>query len=652
MESPTRTLAAVWFADIVGFSTIASRDERAALELVGLFQDAARRQVAAPAGTIVKFVGDGMLAYSSSTSAALSSALALRGEFHAASQEQGSTARMRVGIHVGDVTIASDGDIYGDGVNIASRLQTEADPGRVVVSEDVWRQCRQMREFEFLPLGPRRLRGLAQPVWAYEASRAGDDHDAADGDDGGAAGHSIAVLPFSTLGRGEDGEVLAGGIQNDLTTELSKVPGLTVISRTSVMAYRNTDKPVPLIGRELNAATVVEGSVQSAGNRVRLNVQLVDARGDVHLWAENYDRELTAQNLFDIQTELTARIVKSLSSTLFPDQADAPSAPPTRSLDAYRLAAEGRMALDLRTEGGFGKAIALFTSAVEIDPGYSAAWVGLADSLALFADYGYGDRDEHLPRAEDAVRRALELEPDSAEAHTSLGLMHAARQNGAAAIQEFETAVALHPGYAEAWNWMSWVGLLVGWKERAHYAALRAMELNPLSPEAVSHVGMGLLVVGRPEEALAEARRAVELSPSLTSRFYEGLNLYELGRYDEARRVLEELSLAETGERAIPWAGLGPDASLALCHIASGNHDDATTILESVRSRDDAFASGLIMAAFGEIDNAFESFASVDSPRAWPALAVHHYYRTVWDPMRSDPRFEEVVAAVRDAWAG
>lgn len=641
--APSRRLAAVWFADIVGFTALASRDEDAALRLVDTFQDTARREIEGHDGTLVKFMGDGALAYFTSTSAALEAAVSLRERLTGAASVDEPPLLLRFGVHVGDIVVSSTGDVFGDGVNVASRLQDEAAPGEVVVSEDVWRQCRQRDDFDFLPLGRRALKGLADPIWLYQIITGDDeDHDPVTNQHLDEA-RWLAVLPFDNLSGTEEAEALAAGIQNNLLTELSRVPELTVISRTSVMAYRETDKSIPQIARDLHVGSILEGTVQSAGNRVQLTVQLIDARRDIHRWAESYDRELSTENLFAIQGELTERIVTSLQAELTAEQKADDAQLPTHDLDAYRLHAQGRMQLDLRTESGFRRAIELFEGAVERDSDYALAWVGLADALTLYEDYGHGEAEEVLPRAEEAVRRALELDSSLAEAHASLGLLYSTWQDGPAAIRELERAIELRPGYAEGHSWLSWLALLVGRAEQALVSAKRAVELNPLSAEAVDHLSLSHLANGEAVKAQAEARRAEELSPGWpTALFYKALALYQLEELEEARAVLEGLE--------VPWTGQGPAAMLALCHAGLGDPSEARAVLSRIQPHGDHFAIGLVQLGLGETEEALTSFETIDQLGPWPSLAVHHFYQPVWDLIGDDGRYADLVRQAERSW--
>ncbi len=524
----------------------------------------------------------------------------------------------------------------------------------MLVSEDVWRQCRQRPGLEFAPQGPRALKGLDEPVWVYEIGPPAETpvpESEAPATEVVDKARSLAVLPFEVIGQSGDAAILSSGLHNDLLTELSRVPALTVISRTSVMGYRETTKPVRQIARELNVGTIIEGSVQSAGQRIRLNIQAIDGLRDIHRWAEHYDRELTTENLFVIQTELTQRIVESLHAELAPGQTGSEAGPPTNDLHAYRLAVEGRMQFDLKTEAGFLHAIELFEEAVDLDPSFGLAWVGLADSLALMEDYGYGDRDVLLARADKAVRRALEIIPDSAEAHTSLSLLLLIQQDAPGAIRELERAIQLQPGYADAHTWLCWLSLLVGRSVVARKSAERAVELNPVSAEAVSNLAHACLAAGDLGRALVEAKRAGKLSPFYTTpTFYEGIALYEQGRFAEARSILTPLSSAVAGVRTVPWAGIGPDVILALAHVGEGNPDQARSILAGIDAVAFPFAAGVVQAALGEIERAFETFRTVDEMDAWPSLVIHHYHRALEQRVRNDPRFEDLLDVAYRSW--
>ncbi len=451
---------------------------------------------------------------------------------------------------------------------------------------------------------------------------------------------SIAILPFEELGKNEETSNFAGGLHNDLLTRLSSVSSLNVISRTSVLQYRNTNKPISQIAGELGAGTIVEGSIQFRVGRVRLNIQLINVKSDKHIWAETFDRELTADHFFEIQSELTLKITESLKARLTPRERKRVSDwAPTDDLEAHRLYTYGRRHLDQRTEKGMKRAAEYFQSAVEQDPEHALAWVGLADALALQYDYGHEEAETTLPKAEEAINRALKLDPNLAEAYASLGLLYSNRHKGSAAIRELNRAVELQPSYAEAHNWLSWNYQLLGQPVKALESAKKAVNLNPLSPEALSNLSISYLYNGYLERALSESLRGIEIQPDWDGQaIHHGLALFNLERYSEAKEVLKN--------QKVPWAGNGPLATLALCHIMLGETTEAKKIKKKLKDKNDLFATGLIEASLGNKEKAFELFEQIDYWDDWETLSIHHLYTDILDPLKKDPRFKTVLENV------
>ena len=457
---------------------------------------------------------------------------------------------------------------------------------------------------------------------------------------------TVAVLPFEDLGSEEGGELFASGLHQDLLTRLSRSDELRVISRTSVRQYAGVTKPVRETARELGAGTVVEGGLQRIGERVRLNVQLIDGRTDEHRWAEIYDRQVTADNLFEIQSDLVERIAGSLKAELVPGVGSMEQKePPTRSLEAYRLQVQGRSRLDERTRESMRQAMRHFRAALEADPEYPHAWIGLADALTVLHLYGYADErgQASLSEAEAAARRALELDPEMGEAHASLGLLHEARCRGPAAVAAYRRAVALNPSYADAHSWLSWTYQLLGRAEKALAASRQAVELSPLSLEVVGNLAMTQLYSGDPVTALREIRRVRELEPEESSAiFSEALILHRLGRISEAKDRLRGLS--------VPWTGSGPRSTLAVLEAESGEVEPARVALAGFESEGDHFAAGVVRAAMGDGDGALDALERMRDWGFWPTLVMHYHFPRVLAPLRADPRFGGIMERVHESW--
>lgn len=456
---------------------------------------------------------------------------------------------------------------------------------------------------------------------------------------------SVAVLPFQVLRPTEEADLIAVGLHTDLLTELSRIRSLTVISRQSVMQYAGSAAPLERIARELNVAMVLTGSIQAVDRRFRLAVQLVDAAAGVHRWAESYDHELHPHNLLAVQHDLADDIAAALSRRLAHD-----AVPTTDSMEAYRLVIEGRMYFDRKTEEGLAAAVDAFRRAVVVDPDYGLAWIGLADALAMTADYGYGDRAALLAAADNAVLRALALLPGSALVHPSLGLMAEGRHDAPAALVEYEQAIRMSPGHADAHSWHAWVSLTVGDAERAAASARRSVELNPLSAEAVSNLALSLLALGQPGPALAEARRSDRISPGYTTAaFYAGLALYDLGRMDESVATLAPLATAAAGRLTTPWAGQSPDAALAIAQHAVG---DRTAALDTLASIDlDAYPveAGLVHAALGDAAVAYALFERPIPAGYGAPMLFHHHFRDVWSRL-DESRLRALGRRIARSW--
>lgn len=455
--------------------------------------------------------------------------------------------------------------------------------------------------------------------------------------------HAIAVLPFENLSGTADTEPFAVGLHDDLLTELSRISALSVIARSSVLRYRGTAKGVAEVARELGVGTVIQGGVQSSGDRLRLNVQMVDGRTGAHRWAERYDRELSAQGIFDLQSELAEKIAGALRAEFTPAEREQTGREPPEDLQAYRLYVQGRALLDQRTRNGMHRSLEHFQRAVELEPGYALAWAGLADGLSLLRDYEYEPAERVLPRASEAVRRALELGPTLAEAYTSLGEYHVARRDAPSAVEALRQAIELRASYAEAHNWLSWMSMVMGDSRQALESARRAVELDPLSPEVVSNVALSSLANGDLPTALREARRTRELHPDWTTGlFYEALALYHLGRPAEAMPILRGLT--------VEWAGSGPRLTLALSLIAAGEHEEARAMLPDFQEAGDYFSVGMIELASREKTSAAEAFRRVDRWDYWPTLAMQYFYPDVLRPFRGDPLHARMMSDMEAAW--
>jgi serine/threonine protein kinase/Tfp pilus assembly protein PilF len=450
---------------------------------------------------------------------------------------------------------------------------------------------------------------------------------------------SVAVLPFANIG-GEETAFFVAGIHDDILTQLSKIADLRLISRTSVLKYGDTDLSIGEIAEELGVNTVLEGSVQRSGDRVRINLQLIDARTDDHLWAETYDNRLTAANIFAIQSDLARRVADALEATLTPEEERRLQQPPTQSLEAYDLYVRG---LYLYHKGPFQEnlegAAELFRQAIEADPGYAPAHAGLADAYLRLHVRGYLPEAEALPLAKAAVERALELDETLADGHVSRGWLLQAERQFEAAEREYLRALELNPGNAKAHTWYG--GLLqdLGRFEEAVWEARRAVELDPLSVDNRIYLANKLLFARAYDEAIVEAERILDMAPDRTDALYFlGLSHSMKDEHREGIAALEKAIELTPGD---PYYRAG----LAYIHARAGAYEEALRILHERQEQSIPLKEiALVYAALGELDQAFEYLdrafeeerASLHGMKADPTA----------DPLRTDPRFEELLRKV------
>jgi TolB-like protein/Tfp pilus assembly protein PilF len=327
------------------------------------------------------------------------------------------------------------------------------------------------------------------------------------------APNSIAVLPFANRSANPDDAYFVDGIHDDLLTHISKIGSIKTISRTSVMQYRGSSKPIPEIAAELGVATVLEGGVQRSGDQIRINVQLIDASTDEHLWAEIYDRQLLATNIFAIQSEIAEIIAEALQTTLSPREQQRNRLVPTESFAAYEAYLVGKQRLEPRTPQSLAEAEDYFLKAVELDPRYALAWVGLADAYMLQVWVSRFPERESFEKAKAAIDTALELDRDLGEAYASLGLLKSGMKDLEGAEQDLKRALELSPNYAPGHKWFGMLLADLGrWKEYV-VEMETAIQLDPMSANIRSNYANALRETGRVEEALEQYEITLEINP-------------------------------------------------------------------------------------------------------------------------------------------
>ena len=450
----SRKLAAILAADVVGYSRLTSADEdRTLARLRALRSDLIDPTIAVHHGRVVKRTGDGALVEFRSVVDAVRCAIELQNGMveRNAGLPPERRIEFRVGIHLGDVVEESDGDLMGDGVNVAARLEGIAKPGAICLSEDAYRQVKARLDLAVSDLGPTQLKNIAEPVRVYSL-QVGVPAQAKPGAQEKLPSAStpprlsIVVLPFGNLGGDPEQEYFADGVTESLTTDLSRISGSLVIARNTAFTYKGKHDDVKQIGRELGVRYVLEGSVQHGGNRLRINVQLIDAETGNHLWAERFDKPVA--DLFDMQDEIVARLANALNAELI--SIEARRAEQSPNPDSMELYFQGMAWANKGVNPEyFGKARTYFERALVLDPANIDAMVGQARvDVEMVATGLCDDRATRLASAEAALNKALSHAPNHPWAHAWMGLVYIQSNRGIQAIAEAERAFALDQNLA------------------------------------------------------------------------------------------------------------------------------------------------------------------------------------------------------------
>ncbi len=554
VERAQRRLAAILAADVVGYSRLMGADEGGTLaRLKALRAEVFDPETATHNGRIVKTTGDGVLVEFASAVDAV--------ECDGAVQPEDQRIELRIGINLGDI-IVDDDDIYGDGVNIAARMEGLADAGGVRISGTVFDQVRGKLDLAFDDLGTREVKNIAEPVRVYGVAL---------GEGAGATGAaatpapsnkpSIAVMPFANMSGDVEQEYFADGITEDLITDLSKVSGLFVIARNSSFAYKGQALDLRRVGRELGVRHVLEGSVRKAGGRVRINAQLIDAATGGHLWAERYDGEL--DDIFTLQDEITEKIVTALEASLTPSEQARAGHRLTNDIEAYDFFLQARRQMSLFTPESMAEAVALCEKAIEIDPGFAAASGFVAFPLQCTATFLWPGHEDALDRGLKFAENAVALDESLGLAHMGLGWTHLFRHDHDDAIESFERATALDPNTAEPYAYYAECLNYAGDPEKGIEFSEKALRFDPtLPPNCAFHLGHSHFLLGNDDDALRFVGSAIDRAPTFPYAhvIMAALHAERNRMEDAAREVATSLELVpgftvENLVRIYPYRG-------------------------------------------------------------------------------------------------
>jgi TolB-like protein/class 3 adenylate cyclase len=540
----TRKLAAILVADVVGYSRLAGADEvRTLARLRGLRSDLIDPAIAAHHGRVFKRTGDGFFTEFRSVVDAVRCAVEVQTSMveRNAGLPPERRIEFRVGVHLGDVVEENDGDLMGDGVNIAARLQAVAKPGAICLSEQAYWQVKSRLDLKVIDLGATQLRNIAEPIRVYSLE-VGQPVQAKPSspvpEKSGAPRLSIVVLPFVNIGGDPEQEYFVDGVTESLTTDLSRISGAFVIGRSTAFTYKGKAVDLKQIGRELNVRYVLEGSVQRGGGRMRTNVQLIEAKTGARLWAERFDKPVA--DLFDLQDEIVSRLANQLRSEL--DEVEARRAERAPDPDSMDLFFRGRALLNHgMTADILAKARELFERALELDGGNVDALVGLGTVETIVGtSYMTDDCRAALSKAEASLAKALAAAPNHSVAHLLMGYLLCGSNRASRGIESLERALALDPNLSRARAAMGYAQMHIGRSEETEAHVVEALRLSPRDARVHTwflHAGAAKTYLGKYEEALVWLRRSINANRNAPwAFFYSAACLAHLARLDEARR--------------------------------------------------------------------------------------------------------------------
>ena len=543
-----RRLAAILAADVVGYSRMMASDEAGTLTALKRHREIVfDPAVAQHGGRIVKLIGDGTLVEFSSVVDAVMCAVAVQ---RAAAMPEGASDQaimLRIGINLGDVIIDGD-DIYGDGVNVAARLEPLAEPGGICIASIVNESVGNRIDISFQDGGEVKVKNIDRPIriWKWSPGKVA-------GKQSGVVGAaekpvreapSIAVLPFDNMSGDVEHEYFCDGMTEDIITDLSKVAGLLVVARNSSFAYKGTKFDIRSVARELGVRFILEGSVRRVANRVRINAQLIDASSGLHLWAERYDRDLT--DIFELQDDVTRRIVGVLKVTLSPAEDARLADGGTKNLEAHDCYLRARDLLEGKTKNHemFDQTRKLLNRAIELDPSYALAFAGLG--LAYMFDFinrWSGDPDGSLEQAKLSANQAIAKDPNEPLGHLVAARVAMCEKDLDRAKSEAGVALSLNPNFALAHYTLGSIEIYSGQPLAAIPLIERAMRLDPaLTHQYLHFLGSAYLVAGKYETAAVVFKQRVLLVPDTDlTRAFLAAALGHLGQIDEARQIWAEL---------------------------------------------------------------------------------------------------------------
>ncbi len=637
------------FTDIVGYTSLTQNNEELALRLLDDHRKIVRPLISAHYGKEVKTIGDAFLVEFSSAVEAMRCAYEIQDELHELNlrrRDPKERLLIRIGVHIGDVIHSADEDVYGDAVNIGSRIEKLAEPGGISISRQVYESVRnKTRDLRFESLGFQQMKNVKNDIevfkvvmpWSSEPSSM--PYEGSDKEETQPRSR-IAVLPFVNYSAEQSDEFFADGLTEELISRLSQAKDLRVIARTSAMNYKNVrEKKVRDIARELGAGTIVEGSVRKAGDKVRVTVQVINGINEEHLWASTYDRKL--DDIFEIQADIATKVCESFSANLAPimrKRIQDAQEKETENVTSYTYFLRARQLLYGESESSSSQALGFFNKAIEQDPNFARAYVGRAEATLSLLYFGHSPWIESTRKAEADLRTALRLDPELAEAHAVLSQVHFNMDEFAHAEDEVRKAIELNPSLSEAYFGLGHLEWIRGRLAEATKIYEIAYKLDPLKEENFMMLAEMYRESGREQDALrlwssAERLFPQAVSASLTMYYLQKSNFSKANEYFEKFKLAGGDSLyALCCEAMIAAFKSDKDKALELIPKIENSGGDGSGILGMI---------GIIYYALGDMDKFFEYMNRAMDIHALPLGNLVN--DSLYENARKDPRFEKLL---------
>jgi adenylate cyclase len=638
----SRQLAVIMFSDIVGYTAMMQHDESRALAVLNRFRDQMNGVVPQYHGEVVQYYGDGVLTMFTNSFDAINCARVLQESFR-----EEPPVPVRMGIHMGDV-IYKDGNVFGDAVNIASRIQSMAVPGSVMLSAAVQFQLKNKPECKLASLGDFEFKNIDDPMEIFALSGNGFPVPQREELHGKFKEKedfkSIAVLPFVNMSNDPEQEYFSDGMAEEIINSLTHLKELHVAGRTSSFQFKGKSIDLREVGKKLAVRTVLEGSVRKQGNRIRITAQLIDVDNGYHLWSEKYDREIN--DLFAIQDEIALAITEKLLISLLQTDRDRITKPCTQSTEAYELFLKGRF-FQSRRGTSLLTSIECFKKAIAIDPDFALAHATLADAFLLLATYGLVPPGQVMASAKKYAEQAQKLDPGLSQPYCSLGYYYTCYEwNWGEGKKNFLKSLELNPRYAEGhfrygWNYLACVE---GKFEQAEKHGKIALQLEPLSSICYATHSLILHGAGKFEEALSVCKNGIELdAQSFVCQLNAGRTQLELKQYEEA--VLSyEMAIKLSNRHHFTLNGL------IWTYCINGAYDKARALMNELKERSakeyiSKTVAGMSSAYLGDLDEAFDYLETAINDRE-PILLMLKYDRLVPPALRDDYRFKNILERI------